>query len=155
MKHLRGKIFLNSKYEFDYDNWHYSGYYLFDSLWARINGVWQYILALFDVKLNTLVSTKLVKSEDSKTICVCACYSFLFSGSSRWSKNQIPGTSLVVWWLRICLVMQGTQVGSLVRELRSHMLQGNSVHANYWACMPELKRSPGCRNSNKKIPCHS
>ena len=27
-----------------------------------------YILALFDVKLNTLVSVKLVKSEDSKTI---------------------------------------------------------------------------------------
>ena len=65
-------IILNSKYEFDYDNWYYSGYYLFDSLWARINGVWQYILALFDVKLNTLVSTKLVKSEDSKTI-----YNFL------------------------------------------------------------------------------
>ena len=25
-------IILNSKYEFDYDNWYYSGYYLFDSL---------------------------------------------------------------------------------------------------------------------------
>ena len=43
-------------------------YYLFDSLWVKINGIWNYILALFDVKLNTLVSVKLVESEDSKTI---------------------------------------------------------------------------------------
>ena len=35
------------------------------------------------------------------------------------------GTSLVVQWLRIYLVMQGTWVQSLVRELRSHMPQGN------------------------------
>ena len=28
-------------------------------------------------------------------------------------------TSLVVQWLRICLAMQGTQVQSLLRELRS------------------------------------
>ena len=35
---------------------------------VKINGEWNYILALFDVKLNTLVSVKLVESEDSKTI---------------------------------------------------------------------------------------
>ena len=29
---------------------------------------------------------------------------------------------MVVQWLRICLPMQGTQVQSLVRELRSHMV---------------------------------
>ena len=34
-------------------------------------------------------------------------------------------TSLVGQWLRIHLAMQGTQVQYLVRELRSHMLQGN------------------------------
>ena len=61
-------ILLKSKYEFNYENWTYSGYYLFDSLWVKINGEWNYILALFDVKLNTLVSAKLVESEDSKTI---------------------------------------------------------------------------------------
>ena len=61
-------ILLNSNYQFNYDNWTYSGYYLFDSLWVKINGEWNYILALFDVKLNTLVSVKLVESEDSKTI---------------------------------------------------------------------------------------
>ena len=46
----------------------YYGYYLFDSLWVKINGIWNYILALFDVKLNTLVSAKLVESEDSTAI---------------------------------------------------------------------------------------
>ena len=35
------------------------------------------------------------------------------------------GTSLVVQWLRICLSMQGTQIRSLVRKLRSHMPWGN------------------------------
>ena len=36
-------------------------------------------------------------------------------------KNCI-GTSLVVQWLGISLAMQGMQVQSLVRELRSHRL---------------------------------
>ena len=40
-------------------------------------------------------------------------------------KNTIKGTSLVARWLRIHLPMQGTRVQSLVRELRSHMVQGN------------------------------
>ena len=35
---------------------------------------------------------------------------------------QLRRTSLVVQWLRICLPMQGMQVRSLVRELRSPML---------------------------------
>ena len=34
---------------------------------------------------------------------------------------MVQGSSLVVQWLRIHLAMQGTQVQSLVRELRSHM----------------------------------
>ena len=45
------------------------------------------------------------------------------------SKKEHSGTSLVVQWLRICLLTQGTWVQSLVGELRSHMLQGNQVHA--------------------------
>ena len=31
-------------------------------------------------------------------------------------KNTTRGTALVVWWLRICLAMQGTRVQSLVGE---------------------------------------
>ena len=75
-------ILLNSNYQFNYDNWTYSGYYLFDSLWVKINGEWNYILALFDVKLNTLVSVKLVESEDSKTI-----YQFLNESLRNQKKN--------------------------------------------------------------------
>ena len=39
------------------------------------------------------------------------------------------GTSLVDQWFRICLPAQGTQVRSLVRELRSHMSWGNQAYA--------------------------
>ena len=46
----------------------YSGYYLFDSLWTKINSVWNYFLVLFDVKLNSVVSMDLVESEDIGTI---------------------------------------------------------------------------------------
>ncbi|WP_295723166.1 DDE-type integrase/transposase/recombinase [uncultured Methanobrevibacter sp.] len=81
-------ILLSSNYKFKYDNWTYSGHYLFDSLWVKINGVWNYLLALFDVKLNTLVSIKLVESEDSKTI-----YQFLHESLRNQKKISI-GTDL-------------------------------------------------------------
>ena len=81
-------ILLKSKYEFNYENRTYSGYYLFDSLWVKIKGKWNYLLALFDVKLNTLVSIKLVESEDSKTI-----YQFL-NESLRNQKKISIGTDL-------------------------------------------------------------
>jgi len=81
-------ILLESNYQFNYENWTYSGYYLFDSLWVKINGEWSYILALFDVKFNTLVSVKLVESEDSKAI-----YQFL-NESLRNQKKISIGTDL-------------------------------------------------------------
>ena len=81
-------ILLNSNYQFNYQNWTYSGYYLFDSLWVKINAEWNYILALFDVKLNTLVSVKLVESEDSTVI-----YHFL-NESLRNQKKISIGTDL-------------------------------------------------------------
>ena len=44
----------------------------------------------------------------------------------------MPGTFLVVQWLRICLPMQGTWVESLVQELRYHMLGATKpMHPNY------------------------
>ena len=55
------------------------------------------------------------------------------------SLNICVGTSLVVQWLTICLVMQGTWVRSLVKKLRSHMPQNSQAlsqwHRNYWAHM--------------------
>ena len=61
-------IILSHKTEYKVKNKPYSGYYLFDSLWIKINGQWKYILALFDLKTNTLINYKIVDAEDSKTI---------------------------------------------------------------------------------------
>ena len=62
-------------------------------------------------------------------------------GNIKWCSLRI---SLVVQWLRICLPLQGVQIGSLVRELRSHKPQGT------WACEPQLERS---LHASVKIPC--
>ena len=51
-------IILSHKTEYKVKNEPYSGYYLFDSLWIKINGQWKYILALFDLKINTLINYK-------------------------------------------------------------------------------------------------
>ena len=45
--------------------------------------------------------------------------------STLCNKKAVPRSFLLVQWLRIHLAMQGTQVRSLVRELRSHMLRSN------------------------------
>ena len=52
------------------------------------------------------------------------------------------GTTLVVQWLRICLAMQGTQVRSLVEELRStcHRATKPTLH-NHRACGLQLEIS--------------
>ena len=42
----------------------------------------------------------------------------------------------MVQWLRICLLMQGTWVPSLVGQLRFHVLRGKQ------ACMSQLERRP-------------
>ena len=57
-------------------------------------------------------------------------------------KMMLPGTSLVVQWLRICLLMQKMQVRFLVGKLRSHMPWGNEAHAASTEPMPQLERSP-------------
>ena len=46
----------------------YSGYYLFDSLWVKINGTWNYLYALMDSKYNTLVNLKMFSSEKKEEI---------------------------------------------------------------------------------------
>lgn len=61
-------IILSSKKDIKFKNWSLSGYYLFDSLWVKNNGKWNYLLVLFDTGLNTIVSYKLVLKEDIKTI---------------------------------------------------------------------------------------
>lgn len=59
---------LNNIHVKEAKNWSYSGYYLFDSLWVKENGIWKYLLCLFDSKSNTIISSKLVKSETTQSI---------------------------------------------------------------------------------------
>ena len=77
-------IILSFKKEFKVQNWTYSGYYLFDSLWVKINGQWKYILTLFDIKMNTIINYKIVNSESSKTI-----YSFLNESTRNQNRKYI------------------------------------------------------------------
>ena len=62
-------------------------------------------------------------------------YSWQAVQCSTWKKKCPHGTSLVVLWLRICLVMQGKWVQSLVGELRSHIPACHSERS----CMMQLR----------------
>lgn len=77
-------IILGSNYEVNHENMTYSGYYLFDSLWVKQNGRWKYLLALFDLKLNTIVSKELVDSETIENV-----YSFLNRSLANQEKKCI------------------------------------------------------------------
>ena len=68
---------------------------------------------------------------DSHSSCRTRLLLFEFLASPSPAHGKCPqkrspgGTSLVVQWLRICRLMQGTRVRSLVGELRSHILWDN------------------------------
>ena len=66
-------------------------------------------------------------------------------------KTPGRGTSLVVQWSRIHLPLQGTQVWSLVRELRFHMPLGN------YTWMPQLLSTSTSEpmHHNKEPECHN
>ena len=63
----------------------------------------------------------------------------------------MEGTSLVVQQLKICLPMQGTWVWSLVKEPRSHMLQGNEIHVPQVEKARALQWRPSTANTYLKI----
>ncbi len=46
----------------------YSGYYIFDVEWVKINGVWNYRFTLFDTKQNIIVADEIYSKENSKNI---------------------------------------------------------------------------------------
>ena len=81
-------IILKSNYEIKHENWTFSGYYLFDSLWVKKNGNWKYLLALFDLELNTIVAKELVDSETIENV-----YNFL-NQSLRNQKKKCIVTDL-------------------------------------------------------------
>ena len=64
-------------------------------------------------------------------------------------KRKLFRDSLLVQWLRIHLLMQGTQVRSLVRKLRSRMLQGGQVHAPQLLSLLTLELE--CHNPRKAL----
>lgn len=60
---------------------------------------------------------------------------------------------LVAQGLRICLAMQGTQVWSLVRELKSHMLRATKpACCNYWALRSPGAPESGCSTTRESAP---
>ena len=67
------------------------------------------------------------------------------------------GASLVVQWLWICLPMQGTQVWSLGRELRSHMLQScTATRESPRAAMktqPKIKKEKKSYRKSCEVEC--
>ena len=77
-------IILKSEYEIKHENWTFLGYYLFDALWVKKNGNWKYLLALFDLELNTIVAKELVDSETVHTV-----YNFLNRSLRNQKKNCI------------------------------------------------------------------
>ena len=91
---------LNSGCIKNIDYGRYSGYYLFDTLWVKIYGKWKYLLALFDVKLNTIVSYEIVNTESEKII-----HNFL-SRSTR-NKNKYSITTDLKKEYRNCIYKLG------------------------------------------------
>lgn len=73
------------KYDSKLDN--YSGYYVFDSLWIKVDEIsdkYCYFFALFDVYHRTLVDYKIVKAENSKTV-----YNFLREATRNQPRKAI------------------------------------------------------------------
>ena len=73
------------------------------------------------------------EAKQKLNVCLILYHTSLIS-SKLGQKSTCPrlspqGTSLVVQWLRVHLPMQGTQVPSLIGELRSHMLRQLSPRA--------------------------
>jgi hypothetical protein len=46
----------------------YSGYYIFDSQWVKIKGVWNYRLALYDSKNDIIIADEIYSEEDKNNI---------------------------------------------------------------------------------------
>lgn len=77
-------IILSFKYSNKNKIEQYSGYYLFDSLWIKINGEWNYLYALMDSKYNTIINLKMASSEKEKEI-----YTFLRESTRNQSRKSV------------------------------------------------------------------
>lgn len=68
------------------DNDYFSGYYVFDVEWIKINGKWKYRHTLIDTISNQIIADKIYDKEDEKTI-----YHFLHK--STFNKRKIAITT--------------------------------------------------------------
>ena len=120
-------IIFNSNYEIEHKNWTFSGYYLFDSLWVKQNGKWKYLLALFDLKLNTIVSRELVDSETVENV-----YNFLNQSLRNQKKKCIitdlkPEYRVAIDRLKIKQQFCTFHLKQLInREIRDHIKENNT-----------------------------
>ena len=120
-------IIFNSNYEIEHENWTFSGYYLFDSLWVKQNGKWKYLLALFDLKLNTIVSRELFDSETVGNV-----YDFLNQSLRNQKKKCIitdlkPEYRVAIDRLKIKQQFCTFHLKQLInREIRDHIKENNS-----------------------------
>ena len=78
--------------------------------------------------------------------------------SDPWSSqivNILWRTSIVVQWIRTCLLIQGTRVQSLVQEDSTCLGATKPMNYNYWACKLQLLR-PRCLESvlHKRSHCN-
>ena len=64
-------------------------------------------------------------------------WDWILKDNSRKLERIWHGASLVALWLRICLLMQGTRVQSLVQEDPTCCGPTKPMHHNYWACALE------------------
>ena len=120
-------IIFKSNYEIEHKNWTYSGYYLFDSLWVRQNGKWKYLLALFDLELNTIVSRELVDSETVDSIST-----FLNQSPRNQKKKCIitdlkPEYRVAIDRLKVKQQFCTFHLKQLInREIRDHIKENNT-----------------------------
>ena len=81
---------------------------------------------IFNRVLSRLIGWRVVLISFCNLFCIFPSFEII---STNYSYHQIEnslkthnkGTSLVVWWLRLCLPVQKVRAGFLVRQLRSHM----------------------------------
>ena len=64
----------------------FSGYYIFDVEWIKINAKWHYRFTLFDTKYNTIIADKIYSKENSKNVKE-------FLEQSTWNQEKISITT--------------------------------------------------------------
>ena len=143
------------------------------SLSQEREGPWK---ATLEKGFFSMCSSYFIKAcfEGVLKLCSIPCSKAMYTFSDFYSTQALSEksfrASLVVQWLRICLLMQGTRVRALVWEDPTCRGATRPVSRNYWACMsgacapqqerprwwearaPRWRVAPACHNWRK--PSH-